>query len=196
MENSESDLKLIKRSLSGDYNAYGELINTYNRRIFNIVYRMTNNYQEAEDITQEAFIKTYKKLEEFKIQYKFFSWICTIALNITRNRLKRKSILKFFSLDKPRKAGDEDEQKWEMADGSLTPEEKMIKKEEHKKINELVNSLPLKYREIFLMRNLEDMSYSDIAKVSGLPMGTVEIRLHRANKLIAKEYMEYSEGVK
>ena len=91
-ENKRADLELIRLSVSGDETAYEELINRYNGRIFNIVYKMTNNYQEAEDITQEAFINAYKGLKEFKINRKFFSWICTIALNIARNKLKRSYI--------------------------------------------------------------------------------------------------------
>ena len=191
MTGNENELELIKLSLSGDSDAYGCLVNSYSSRIFSIVYRMTNNYHEAEDITQETFVKAYDRLNNYKIRYKFFSWLCTIALNITRNRLRRKSILKFFSLDKRAVPGDEDSRPIELADGTLTPEEELLKKEKMGKINELVYSLPVRYREIFLMRNLEEMSYAEISRVTGLPMGTVENRLFRANKLISSKYREF-----
>ena len=191
-----TDLELIQRSLAGDTDAYGTLIRTYNSRIFTLILRMTNNTQEAEDITQEAFIKAYEKLDEFKLQYRFFSWLCTIAVNIAKNRLKRRSLLTFLSLDKPKKDGTGESYSREVPDRQNSPEEDLLKKEEHGKINELIYSLPLKYRDIFLMRNLEDMSYTDIAEATGLPLGTVETRLHRATKLITEGYRSFFKDMK
>jgi RNA polymerase sigma-70 factor, ECF subfamily len=192
-EDNNNDLTFINSALSGDKNAYGAIINIYKNRVFNLVFKMTNNYHETEDIVQETFIKAYRGLRTFKVKQDFFPWICSIALNITRNRLRRKSILSFFSLDGSQAADSSEGRVWKMPDNSLNPEETLIKKEQNEKLNQIIYALPAKYREIFLLRNLEDMSYSEIARVTGLPLGTIEIRLHRALKILTESYKNIFE---
>ena len=193
IEQKNIDLELIRLTLSGDESAFGQIIDAYKARIFNLVYRMVNNYQESEDILQETFVKAYTRLSDFKVQNDFFPWLSTIALNITRNKLKRKKILKFFSLDWSSETDeDEDNRKWEFADTALTPEQEAIKKEETEQAQELIYNLPVKYKEVFLLRNMEEMSYEDIAKITRLPVGTVKTKLHRAVKMLEKGYKNYS----
>ncbi len=187
MSDNINDLEIIESTLNGNTDAFAVLVEKYKDKTFNIVFRMINDYHETEDIVQEAFVKAFKELKNFKIQYKFSSWFFAIALNIAKNRLKRKSLLKFLSLDRKKETQD-DEIVWEIADNKLTPEEELIKKEEAKKINEFVYELPINYREVFILRNFEDMSYEEISKITGLPMGTVETRLFRASKIFSQKY--------
>lgn len=187
MSDNVNDLEIISSTLNGNTNAFAVIVEKYKDKTFNIVFRMINDYHETEDIVQEAFVKAFKELKNFKIQYKFSSWFFAIALNIAKNRLKRKSLIKFLSLDKKKETQD-DEIVWEIADGKLTPEEELIKKEQAKKINEFVHKLPIKYREVFILRNFGDMSYEEISKITGLPMGTVEVRLFRAGKILSQKY--------
>ncbi|HAX61461.1 MAG TPA: hypothetical protein DCX95_02735 [Elusimicrobia bacterium] len=187
MSDNINDLEIIESTLNGNTDAFAVLVEKYKDKTFNIVFRMINDYHETEDIVQEAFVKAFKELKNFKIQYKFSTWLFAIALNIAKNRLKRKSLLKFLSLDRKKETQD-DEIVWEIADGKLTPEEELIKKEEAKKINEFVYELPINYREVFILRNFEDMSYEEISKITGLPMGTVETRLFRASKIFSQKY--------
>lgn len=187
MSDNINDLEIIESTLNGNTDAFAVLVEKYKDKTFNIVFRMINDYHETEDIVQEAFVKAFKELKNFKIQYKFSTWLFAIALNIAKNRLKRKSLLKFLSLDRKKETQD-DEIVWEIADGKLTPEEELIKKEETKKINEFVYELPINYREVFILRNFEDMSYEEISKITGLPIGTVEVRLFRASKIFSQKY--------
>lgn len=185
-----NELELIRVILSGETALFSRLIDAHKDRVFNFIYRLTGNYQEAEDITQEAFITAFQKLNNFKIQFKFTTWLFTIARNIAYNHLKRRNIVRFFSLDKANEMDDGSEIPWEFADTALTPEQICIKKEEAAITNKLIQELDRKYREIFLLRYQEDLSYTEIAEITGLPLGTVEIRLHRAAKQLARKYKE------
>jgi len=184
-QNITEDIVLIRETLTGKKEAFGRLVNKYKNSIFNLAYRMSGSYHDAEDISQETFLQVYKKLKEFKIGLKFHTWLYTIALNICRNKLKRESILKVVSLDKSIEIED-GEVIWEIPDKSASPEEILIQKEERKRIGEMVHALPLKYRSVFLLRYTEGLTYEEISQVTGLPLGTVEVRLFRARKILIR----------
>jgi len=184
-QNITEDIVLIKETLAGKKEAFGHLVNKYKNSIFNLAYRLSGSYHDAEDVSQETFLQAYKKLKEFKIGLKFHTWLYTIALNICRNKLKRKSILKVVSLDKPI-ATEDSEVIWEIPDKNASPEEILIQKEERKRIGEKVHALPLKYRSVFLLRYTEGLTYEEISQVTGLPLGTVEVRLFRARTILIK----------
>jgi len=184
-QNITEDIVLIKETLVGKKEAFGHLVNKYKNSIFNLAYRMSGSYHDAEDISQETFLQVYKKLKEFKVGLKFHTWLYTIALNICRNRLKRKSILKVVSLDEPIET-ENGEVIREIPDKSVSAEEILIQKEEKKRMGEMVHALPLKYRSVFLLRYTEGLAYEEISQVTGLPLGTVEVRLFRARKILIK----------
>jgi len=186
MDISQSDdVVLIQDTLAGNKSSFAILINKYKSKIFNLCYRMLNNYHDAEDISQEAFLKAYKKLDEFKVSQKFQNWLYTIAINLCRNKLKRDNLVKFISIDK--KITDEDDDiPFEIADESQTPEKYLIRMEEKNRIRYLVHSIPVKYRTVFLLRYVEGLSYKEISEITGLPVGTVETWLFRAKKVVLK----------
>lgn len=187
------DVILIKETLSGDKESFAILINRYKDKIFNLCYRMMNNYHDAEDISQETFLQVYKKLNGFKLGQKFQNWLFTIAINLCRNKLKRDRIIKFISIDKTIDT-EEDKLPFQIKDKSPSPEECFILEEEKKKIYRLVRSLPVKYRPVFLLRYLEGLPYQEIVEITGLPIGTVETYLFRAKKLILKNIEIISSG--
>jgi len=194
-KNIAEDLVLIQETLRGQKEAFGQLVNRYKNSIFNLAYRMTSNYNDAEDISQEVFLQAYKKLSEFKVGFKFHTWLYTIALNICKNKLKRKGIIKIVSMDKPIETEDS-ELVWEIPDKSVSSEEILLQKEERKRIGEMVHALPLKYRGVFLLRYTENLTYEEISQVTGLPLGTVEVRLFRARKLLVKSLNLWKELTK
>ncbi|MCK5534289.1 sigma-70 family RNA polymerase sigma factor [bacterium] len=135
-ENSSvaEDLILIKKTLRGEKESFRQLIDKYKNSIFKLAYYMMGNYSDAEDVSQEVFLQAYRKLKEFKIRFNFHTWLYTIGLNICKNKLKRRSILKFISIDKLILNRD-DEIIRQIPDKSATIEETLIDKEEREKIN-------------------------------------------------------------
>jgi RNA polymerase sigma-70 factor (ECF subfamily) len=152
--------------------------------VYNLAYRMSNNPHEAEDISQEAFLRAYQSLARFNPSYKFSTWLYQITLNIIRDRFKKKE-LNYVSLDTPIET-DDSEFYPQPADLTNNPEQIITQKENLRAIQQAIHSLPLKYREVLVLRHLQDLSYIEIANILKLPSGTVKIRLYRAREQLKK----------
>jgi len=152
--------------------------------VYNLAYRMSNNPHEAEDISQEAFLRAYQSLAHFNPSYKFSTWLYQITLNIVRDKLKRK-VIDYISLDTPVET-DDSEFYPQPADLSNNPEQIIAQKEDAQVIRQVIHSLPLKYREVIVLRHLQDLSYIEISNILKLPSGTVKIRLYRAREQLKK----------
>ena len=168
----------------GNTQIFSQLINNYKNMVYNLAYRMSNNPHEAEDISQDAFLRAYQSLARFNPSYKFSTWIYQITLNIIRDRFKKKE-LNYVSLDSPIKT-DDSEFYSQPADLTNDPEEIMAQKEDAQAIQQAIYSLPLKYREVLVLRHLQDLSYIEISNILKLPSGTVKIRLYRAREQLRK----------
>ena len=179
-----NDLKVIESCLLGNTQMFSRLIDSYKNMVYNLAYRMSNNSQEAEDISQEAFLRAYQSLSRFNPSYKFSTWIYQITLNIIRDRFKKKE-LNYVSLDAPVET-DDSEFYSQPADLTNNPEEIVTQKENIQAIQKAIYSLPLKYREIVVLRHLQDLSYIEIANILKLPTGTVKVRLYRAREQLRK----------
>lgn len=188
-QNEPSDLELISLILSGQKDVYATLVNRHKDTIFNLVNRMTGNLQDAEDISQDVFLQAYKKLKEFKLEYKFSNWLYTIALNITRNYLRKKNFLKIIHLDKLIETED-DEIQLEIPAKEETIEDTLIKKEEREQIYQMLKKLPVKYKNVMFLRYVENLSYKEISQITGLPIGTVETYIFRGHKLLMEMVSE------
>jgi RNA polymerase sigma-70 factor (ECF subfamily) len=152
--------------------------------VYNLAYRMSNNPHEAEDISQEAFLRAYQSLTRFNPSYKFSTWLYQITLNIIRDRLKKKE-LNYVSLDTPIET-DDSEFYPQPADPTNNPEQIMTQKENAQAIQKAIYSLPLIYREVLVLRHLQDLSYIEISNILKLPQGTVKVRLYRAREQLRK----------
>ena len=152
--------------------------------VYNLAYRMSSNSHEAEDISQEAFLRAYQSLARFNPSYKFSTWLYQITLNIIRDRFKKKE-LNYVSLDTPIET-DDSEFYPQPADSTNNPEQIMTQKEDIRAVQQAIHSLPLKYREVLVLRHLQDLSYIEIANILKLPQGTVKIRLYRAREQLRK----------
>ena len=178
------DLKIIESCLLGNTKVFSRLIDNYKNIVYNLAYRMSNNSQEAEDISQEAFLRAFQSLARFNPSYKFSTWLHQITLNIIRDRLKKKE-LNYVSLDTPIET-DDSEFYPQPADLTNNPEQIIAQKENRQAIQQALHSLPLKYREVLVLRHLQDLSYIEIANILELPAGTVKIRLYRAREQLRK----------
>jgi len=178
------DLKIIESCLLGNTQIFSRLIDNYKNMVYNLAYRMSNNPQEAEDISQEAFLRAFQSLTHFNPTYKFSTWLYQITLNIIRDKFKKKE-LNPASLDAPVET-DDSEFFSQLADFTNNPEQIMAQKEDVQEIQQAIYLLPLKYREVLVLRHLQDLSYIEIANILKLPQGTVKIRLYRAREQLKK----------
>jgi RNA polymerase sigma-70 factor (ECF subfamily) len=178
------ELKIIESCLLGNTQMFSRLIDNYKNMVYNLAYRMSNNPHEAEDISQEAFLRAYQSLARFNPSYKFSTWLYQITLNIIRDRFKKKE-LNYVSLDTPVET-DDSEFYPQPADSTNNPEQIIARQEDAREIQQAIHSLPLKYREVLVLRHLQDLSYIEISNILKLPAGTVKVRLYRAREQLRK----------
>lgn len=179
------DLKIIESCLLGNTKMFSQLIDKYKNMVYNLAYRMSNNNsQEAEDISQEAFLRAYQSLVRFNPSYKFSTWLYQITLNIIRDKFKKKQ-LDPVSLDAPAKIADAEFYP-QPVDLATNPEQIITRREDSQRILQALHSLPLKYREAIVLRYLQDLSYTEIGNILELSPGTVKVRLHRAREQLKK----------
>ena len=178
------DLKIIESCLLGNTQIFSRLIDNYKNMVYNLAYRMSNNPHEAEDISQEAFLRAYQSLAHFNPSYKFSTWLYQITLNIIRDKYKKKEI-DYVSLDTPIET-DDSEFFPQPTDLTNNPEQIITQKDDLRAIQKAIYSLPLKYREVIVLRHLQDLSYIEIANILKLPQGTVKVRLYRAREQLRK----------
>ncbi len=183
-ERNKKDFELVRKAKSGDGRAYDILMEQYHDAVFNIVYRMVRNKQEAEDLTQETFIKAYNSINSFNEEYAFSTWLFKIATNHCIDFFRKRK-LKTYSMDEPVQY-KEDEIKHEYASDDPTMEHRMIDSEKSRLIREAINKLPEKYRMAIILRHHEEKSYDEIAQILNLPLGTVKARIFRAREMLKK----------
>lgn len=175
------DIEVIRAVLAGEADAFRGLIDKYGASIFNLAYRMTGNPADAEDLSQEAFVQAFSRLADFRVGARFHPWLYTIALNLCRNHLRRRSLRRWLPLQGTREDEDGAAPREWPAPGP-DPEEGLLGEEADRHLQAAVDALPVKYREVFLLRQAQGLSYEEIASVVGVPLGTVEVRLFRARR--------------
>ncbi len=178
------DIELVKRAKDGDSKAYDKLILLYKDVVFSIVYRMVRNKQEAEDLTQETFIKAYKSLTSFNEAYAFSTWLFKIATNSCIDHFRKRK-LKTYSMDQTIRYKD-DEIRHEYADPKPGVEHDLVANERAIIIRTAIEQLPEKYRIVIEMRHQQEQSYEEIAEKLDLPLGTVKARIFRAREMLNK----------
>jgi RNA polymerase sigma-70 factor (ECF subfamily) len=176
-----TDEELMLRVQGGDGECYDALVERYKVRLFNYLFRLTGNRDEAEEIAQEAFVKAYIHADKYKTIAKFSTWLYTIATNLVRNRVRSRSRApQLISLWTRGWNGGEEERTLEIEDAGRTPDEAINDVELSAIINRAIGRIPEKYRESFVLREINELSYEEIAAVTGLKLGTVRSRINRA----------------
>ncbi|MCW5961683.1 MAG: sigma-70 family RNA polymerase sigma factor [Pyrinomonadaceae bacterium] len=189
---SLTDVELIEKAISGREAGFEELVNRYQRQITSYVYRMLNNYDASLDVTQEVFIKVYNSLEKYSSDYKFSTWLYRIAHNAAIDHMRRNSVSQ-QSLDVETKDGTFQIQ---IESQQPNPEQLRERSEWRTEIESVVRCLPSVYRELIVLRHGQDLSYDEIAEVTGLPLGTVKNRLFRAREMMREIFVERGfEGI-
>lgn len=172
------ELILVKKSISGDVDAFEELIKDYKKMAYNIALRVLRNKEDAEDISQEALIKVFKNISSFNMKSSFKVWLYRIVMN-TCFDFKRKKNIVTYSLDKPLE-NDESEIMQEIPDNTYNPDVVIQNELESQMLYESIDSLDDDFRVIIVLRDIQGLSYKDIASVLSCNEGTVKSRLNRA----------------
>jgi RNA polymerase sigma-70 factor (ECF subfamily) len=197
-EELESDSYLVERTLDGDIAGFEKLVTRYQNKILGYVARMTNgDREEAEDITQEAFIKAYRNLGSFRGQASFSTWLYKIATNlcIDRARTRKRRPQQAYSLDEPFD-NDEGGGGREIADSRFEPSKGVERDELRTLVRQTVGEMPEKQRQVLIMCDLQGMAYENIAEVLSIPLGTVKSRIFHARADLARRLKPYMSGVK
>ncbi len=180
---SGADADLLRRCLAGDEKAYRELVGRYQRQVFSLARRMTGSVEDAEDLTQETFVRMFKALDRYDPTRPFAAWLMTIATRLSIDHLRRRRVRPISVTQ--REAGTRDEEyTLEIEDAGLRPDEIAVQAEEEGRVQDLIDSLPAHYRAVVLLRHQHDLSYEEIAAALHLPLGTVKARIHRARALL------------
>ncbi|MDR1498097.1 MAG: sigma-70 family RNA polymerase sigma factor [Puniceicoccales bacterium] len=184
---THTEEKTLERARTGDLSAFNELITAYQDRIFSKVFSILRNRQDAEEITQDTFIRAQRGLPSFRGTASFSTWLYQIATNLARNRYWywwRRRRDASLSLDCPMGEDGDMTLVDVLADKEMTPVEQTINKEFVDCVAECMNSLKHAHYEILVMRNIRNMAYEDIAAHLGLSIGTVKSRIARAREAL------------
>ncbi|OGB63777.1 MAG: RNA polymerase subunit sigma-24 [Caldithrix sp. RBG_13_44_9] len=183
-EKRQEDKQLIERALKGDNKAFESLLNKYRNLVFSIMLKMVRNKQEAEDLTQEAFMKAFSSLATFNDEFAFSTWLMKIASNNCIDFLRKRK-LKVYSIHEPLQYKDE-KIEIDIPDHEPTPERNLIQSERSRIIEDAINELPQRYRYVIILRHKEEKSYEEIAEIMNLPLGTVKAQIFRAREILNK----------
>lgn len=181
-----SDPDLITGILRGRDDGFEELVRRYQRPITNYIFRMLNDYDSSLDVSQEVFIKVYNSLSRYSSEYKFSTWLYRIAHNAAIDHMRRNS-MNSQSIETENADGT---YQLQLESSGPTPEQDRERSEWRSEIESVVKCLPAAYRDLIVLRHSQDMSYDEIAEVTGLPLGTVKNRLFRAREMMRDIFVE------
>jgi RNA polymerase sigma-70 factor, ECF subfamily len=184
-----NEMEWIARILKGERDLFHELIRPYERTVFLTAVSVLRDSTEAEDAAQEAMIKAYRGLGSFRGDAKFSTWLTTIALNEARGRLRKSAKVRVESLDD--REQEEDYTPFLVADWREIPSETLEREELAQQIQNAIEGLPPSYREVFLLRDKEEMSIEEIAQAVGVTANLVKVRLFRARMMLQKQLAPY-----
>lgn len=186
MGDREADQVLVERVQAGDKQAYGLLVQKYQRKLMRLISRLVKDPAEVEDVTQDAFIKAYRALPNFRGESAFYTWLYRIGVNAAKNWLMANG-----RREPSRTDVDADDAEGYDEGGLLrdtdTPERMLMSKQIAETVNKAMQSLPEELRSAISLREIDGMSYEEIAEVMECPIGTVRSRIFRAREAIAKE---------
>lgn len=177
---------LIRKSKEGDLESFERLIERYQKKVFNIAYKMIGNYDDASELAQEVFLRVFKSIKKFKEESLFSTWIFRITTNVCLDELRKRKNNKVIYLEEDIKCGD-GEIKRQVVDDKPTPEMALENNELKKTLKEAINNLSEDYKIVIVMRDIQGFSYKEIAEIIKCPEGTVKSRINRARLMLKDE---------
>ena len=171
---------LVAQAKAGDQNAFAELVNRYERKIYRLAKNITRNDEDAEDVLQDTFLKAYTHLDNFKGDSKFYTWIVRIGVNEALMRLRKRKTDRSVPLDEPVELGGDETVAREIAVWEDNPEQRYSQEEWRRILDEAVESLKPDFRTVFVLRDIEELSTEETAAALGISVPAVKSRLLRA----------------
>lgn len=169
------DYRLMYGIQKGDMVMFNQMVDRYKDRLMNVIGRMLSSQEEAEDIVQETFVRVYQHRQSFNFKHCFSTWIYTIALNLARNELRKRRKFKFYDITEMQ--GNEKE-------FAVDPE---VPSNLPQALNKAISQLPEKYRVAFMLRDVQELPYDEVAKILDVPLGTVKSRVNRARLMLREK---------
>jgi RNA polymerase sigma-70 factor (ECF subfamily) len=181
---------LVERSRRNDLQAFEQLVQIYQNKVYGLCYQLTGNYNDSQDLAQEVFIKAYSSIKTFKNQSDFGTWLHRIAvntwINIQRKRKRRQEV----SIDAPLKTENGEEMSREIPSLEATPLETVESKELNALVNKAIQQLSYEHRAVLVLREIEGYSYEEIAQIMDCSIGTVRSRINRARKAMKEQVLK------
>lgn len=178
-DSASDEMVLVQAAKAGDVGAFEQLVKRYDRNIFRIAQHITQNREDAEDVTQDAFLKAYQNLRSFQEQSKFYTWLVRIAVNEALMKLRRRRTAKTVSLDEEVQTEDDSVPR-DVADWSPNPEQLYDQGELKEILQRTIQGLPASFRTVFVLRDVEGLSTEETAEALDLSVPAVKSRLLRA----------------
>lgn len=189
-DKKNEDTELVALAQKGSTNSFNKLVDKYHSRIYSLTYQMTSNREDAEDLTQEIFIKAFEALPRFKGRSSFYTWLYRIGINKTINYRKKRNRNRPISID----ALDQDityDEVYAELDSKDSPLRHIGLNELQVKLNEAMQRLSLKHRTVVVMHDIEGIPHDEIAKIVGVSVGTIRSRLFYARRQLQADLGEY-----
>jgi len=188
---ADSDLEVVRRVQNGDVAAFDQLVLKYRGRVYSVVYNLTSNREDAADLTQDAFIKSFQSINRFQGQSSFFTWLYRIAVNSTLTHLRKNRLRTFFSFEKI----NEDDKVSAEVIAALTDttgaDHETFARELQEKLNEAMQKLSIRHRTVITLFEIDGLGHQEIAEIMNCSVGTVRSRLHYAKQLLQSELQPY-----
>jgi RNA polymerase sigma-70 factor, ECF subfamily len=182
---ASDDSAVVTAFLGGEERAFSELVERYQTRLLNFIYRTIGDRDRAEDLVQEVFIRVYRHLHRFDRSKKFSTWVYTIASNLAKNELRNRSRNPLVLFQTMRGSNEEEDRPLQFEDATSRPDDMYRKRHLRELVEDTVAKLPEHHRQVFVLRELEGKSYEEIAEITSCNLGTVKSRLNRARTAFA-----------
>ncbi len=187
----DNEQSLVAAAQTGDSDAFVTLLNQYSRHIYRLGVTITGNHQDAEDVLQEASLKAYTALPEFRGNSRFYTWLVRIAVNVALGKLRKRALWKESSLDEPREGEDGSYVPLEIESWGDDPEKACLHNELQQLLAEVIQKLDPQSRTIFTLRDVEKFTIEETAKLLGLSIPVVKTRLLRSRLKLREELTKY-----
>ncbi len=192
---SDEDTDIVLSVRKGNVDEFERLVRKYQKKMFNVAYRIIGSFEDASEVVQDAFLSGYRNLESFRGTSRFSTWLCSIVINLSKNRvqkMKSESRHEQYSLDDTVET-EEGSLRREVASGEPSVIDNLEREEVQKKVRDCINGLEHEYREVIVLRDMQGFSYDEVAGTLKIAEGTVKSRLFRAREAL-KDCLKESMG--